>query len=69
MMNLEERVTLLKNMDYQVKMIEDENAYMEWINHISDEPDEEDFLEIAEDLEEFHSACVLFCKLMTKYCF
>lgn len=69
MMNLEERTTLLKNMDYQVKFIEDENAYMEWINRIPDESDEEDFLEIAEDLEEFHSVCVLFCKLITKYCF
>lgn len=69
MLNLEERTTLLRNMNYQVKLIEDENAYMEWINHIPDEPDEEDFLEIAEDLEDFHSACVLFCKLITKYCF
>ena len=69
MLNLEERATLLKNMNYQVKLIEDENAYMEWINYIPDEPDEEDFLEIAEDLEDFHSACVLFCKLITKYCF
>lgn len=69
MLNLEERTALLRNMNYQVKLIEDENAYMEWINHIPDEPDEEDFLEIAEDLEDFHSACVLFCKLITKYCF
>lgn len=69
MLNLEERTTLLRNMNYQVTLIEDENAYMEWINHIPDEPDEEDFLEIAEDLEDFHSACVLFCKLITKYCF
>ena len=69
MLNLEERTTLLRNMNYQVKLIEDENAYMEWINHIPDEPDEEDFLEIAEDLEDFHSACILFCKLITKYCF
>lgn len=29
MLNLEERATLLKNMNYQVKLIEDENAYME----------------------------------------
>ena len=69
MLNLEERTALSRNMNYQVKLIEDENAYMEWINHIPDEPDEEDFLEIAEDLEDFHSACVLFCKLITKYCF
>lgn len=69
MLNLEERTTLLRNMNYQVKLIEDENAYMEWINYIPDEPDEEDFLEIAEDFEDFHSACVLFCKIITKYCF
>ena len=69
MLNLEERTALLRNMNYQVKLIEDENAYMEWINCIPDEPDEEDFLEIAEDLEDFHFACVLFCKLITKYCF
>ena len=69
MLNLKERTTLLRNMNYQVTLIEDENAYMEWINYIPDEPDEENFLEIAEDLEDFHSACVLFCKLITKYCF
>lgn len=67
-MNLAERVLLLDKMDYQVSEIEDENAYMEWINQVPDGADMEVFLEIAGDLEDFHSVCVLFCKLMTKYC-
>lgn len=68
-MKLEERVNLLKDLDCQIKMLEDEIPYEEWICAVPDGVDEEDYLEIAQDIEDFHSVCVLFCKLMTKYCF
>ena len=69
MMILKERIALFKDMVCQIKTLEDEIPYEEWICAVPDEADDEDFLEIAEDLENFHSVCVLFCKLMTKYCF
>ena len=63
------RVELLKQMnDYILKEISDESAHMGWLMvAIPDAPTEDDFLDIAEDDEEWVDICDYFGKLVMGY--
>lgn len=63
------RVELLKQMnDYVLKEISDESAHMGWLMiAIPDAPTEDDYLDIAEDDEEWADICSYFGKLVERY--
>lgn len=63
------RVQFLKQMnDYVLKHIYDEEAHMGWLMMaIPDAPTEDDFLDIAEDDEEWINICDYFGKLVMIY--
>lgn len=62
------RKDLLKQMHEYVRLhIDDEEAYMDWIVLVPDEPDEEDFENIAEDEELWKCCCILFGKIIRRY--
>ncbi len=60
------RIRKLKAMHELVLNIDDENYYMTWIYTIPDEPTEEDFIDIAEDVEMYNEIEELFKRLITK---
>ena len=65
---LKVRKDLLKQMHEYVRLhIDDEEAYMDWIIFVPDEPDEEDFENLAEDEELWKCCCRLFGKLIKRY--
>lgn len=63
------RIQFLKQMnDYVLKHIYDEEAHMRWLMvAIPDAPTEDDFLDIAEDDEEWVEICIYFGELLKKY--
>lgn len=63
------RVEMLKQMnDYVLKEISDESAHMRWLMvAIPDAPTEDDYLDIAEDDEEWVDICDYFGKLVMGY--
>lgn len=61
------KVKLLKGMHEYVRNINDERAYMRWINIVPDEPMEDDFEFIAEDKELWTDTCELFADLVKRY--
>ena len=70
MMTFEQRVNLLKNLHKSVQEIDDKTAYYDfWINLVPDEPDQEDFEDIATDKTMYKEVLELYCQLILKYCF
>lgn len=68
METIKKRVGLLKGMhEYVLGHISDEEAYMTWILLVPDEPDEEDFQNIAEDDELWEESCELFSRVVRSY--
>lgn len=63
------RVDFLKQMNtYVLEHIYDESAHMGWLMvAIPDAPTEDDFLDIAEDDEEWVEICIYFGELLKKY--
>ena len=63
------RVEMLKQMnDYVLKEISDESAHMGWLMvAIPDAPTEDDYLDIAEDDEEWINICQYFGKMVKRY--
>jgi hypothetical protein len=59
----EARALRLKGMHHEVMNMNDENLYFRWIMLVPDEPAESDFLEIAEDNEEYRDAIELYEEL------
>lgn len=60
------RIRKLKAMHEMVLNIDDENYYMTWIYTVPDEPTEEDFIDIAEDIETYNETEELFKRLIVK---
>ncbi len=63
------RVEMLKQMNkYVLEHIYDESAHMSWLMvAIPDAPTEDDFLDIAEDDEEWADICEYFGKTLKRY--
>lgn len=63
----EVRVEQLKLMHKLMTMANDENLYMTWITGwIPDEPQEEDFVSVAEDDKEYDETLQMFSQLIAK---
>lgn len=62
-----ERMSVLRSMDYLIRMMNHEDAYEIWILVVPDEADECDFMDIAQDDEEYESVCRTFVKLVKQY--
>lgn len=60
------RVRKLKAMHEMMLNINDEEYYFTWIYTIPDEPSEEDFEDIAEDVETYNEVEELFKRLIVK---
>lgn len=60
------RIRKLRAMHEMVLNIDDENYYMTWIYTVPDEPSEEDFIDIAEDIDMYNEVEELFKKLIVK---
>lgn len=64
----EKRAKMLKEMhEYLRTKVDDEEAYMCWIDLVPDEPDDEDFKEIAEDTSQWKACCIMFKALVKNY--
>ena len=61
------RIALLKAQHEIIKYMNNEEAYMEWINIVPDCPTEDDFEFIAEDEELFADAMECFKDIMNTY--
>lgn len=61
------RVEILKAMHTIIVNTNDEDAYMRWIYLVPDEPEEDDFDDIAQDDDLYGECCVLFRSLMKEY--
>ncbi len=64
---LVKRFEQTKAMHTIVRNLNDENAYMRWIELVPDEATEEDLVDIADDDELFDEACGLFTRLVARY--
>lgn len=64
-----EKFELLKAMNFIVRMMNDQGAYIDWIFTIPDEASEDELLDIAldEDEEVFREACELFREICHEY--
>ena len=60
------RIRKLKAMHEMVLNIDDENYYMTWIYTVPDEPSDNDFEDIAENIEMYNEVETLFKKLIVK---
>ena len=58
------RISKLKAMHEMILNINNENYYMTWIYTVPDEPTEEDFEAIAEDIDEYNEVEALFKRLI-----
>lgn len=61
------RIALLKAQHEIIKYMNNEEAYMEWINIVPDCPQDDDFEFIAEDEELFADAMECFKNIMNLY--
>lgn len=61
------RVELLKRLHEIILNMNHENAYMNWITFVPDEPSIDDFIGIAEDEIDFDYALRLFIKIFERY--
>ena len=64
---MEERIEMIKSMDYIICNVNDEGAYMKWINVVPDAPTVDDYESIAEDDELYSEVLNLFCNLIKRY--
>ena len=62
-----ERADFVRSMNNIMVHMNDENAYMKWIEVVPDRADEEDFKAIADDEELFDDVVYLFKDLMERY--
>lgn len=62
----ESRITQLKAMHKLMCNANDEDIYMSWILLMPDEPTEQDFVDIAEDDEDYNDCFDLFVRLIAK---
>lgn len=60
------RIEKLKAMHNIMLNINDESYYYTWVYTIPDEPTEEDFIDIAEDIEAYNEVEELFKRLIVK---
>lgn len=60
------RIRKIKAMHEMVLNIDNEGYYMTWIYTVPDEPTEEDFEDIAEDVEFYNEVESLFKRLIAK---
>lgn len=60
------RIRKLKAMHEMVLNIDDENYYMTWIYTVPDEPSDNDFEDIAENIEMYNEVESLFKRLIVK---
>ena len=62
------RIENVRNMHNLVCGLNNENAYMWWIEDaVPDEPSDDDFIDIAEDDEMYEECIETFLKILTKY--
>jgi hypothetical protein len=61
------RVELLERLHKIILNMNHENAYMNWITFVPDEPSVDDFVSIAEDNTDFNYALYLFMKIFKTY--
>lgn len=64
---IQQRIKLLQAMHTLILYMNDENAYMEWIYLVPDQPSDEDFLDMAEDTLLYGEACREFRRLVGVY--
>lgn len=64
---LNERTNLLIKLHSIMICMNDENAYMEWIETVPDQPTREDFEDIAQDNEFFNEILEDFIKIFNEY--
>ena len=62
-----ERYKIAKAMHEIIRCMNNEEAYMEWINTVPDEPSDDDFQSIAEDDWLFAETCKAFKSIFTEY--
>ena len=65
--NIAERYEILKAMHKLMCVMNDEQAYMEWICIVPDGADNYDLQEIADDDEIFSDCCIAFRDIMKRY--
>lgn len=65
---MNKQAKLVKKMHKYVINSGDEELYMRWIYLVPDEPSDQDFIDIADDPEEYHDVLELFAKIATKGC-
>lgn len=63
----QERAKLIKAMHTIMLAMNDERAYMAWIDVVPDCPYEEDFFYIAGDVELYDETCKLFRHILSTY--
>lgn len=61
------KINMIGAMNDYILHLDDERAYMEWIDVVPDCMIEEDAVEIAEDDELWVDTCSLFGKIVNKY--
>lgn len=64
---LKSRVELLKRLHEIILNMNHENAYMNWIYLVPDEPSTDDFVSIAEDETDFNDTLTLFTRIFERY--
>lgn len=67
MKNKMERFNALKAMNTLVKLLNNEDAYFEWINTVEDEADDESLMETVEIEDIFKEAVSDFRNIMKRY--
>lgn len=64
---LKSRVELLERLHEVIRNMNHENAYMNWITFVPDEPSTDDFVSIAEDETDFNDTLTLFMRIFERY--
>lgn len=64
---LKSRVELLERLHKVIRNMNHENAYMNWIYLVPDEPSTDDFVSIAEDETDFNDTLTLFMRIFERY--
>ena len=62
-----DRYTLIAAMSHIILSLNDENAYLEWIEIVPDQADADDIMDIAEDDELYRWTAKLFRRLLRAY--
>lgn len=61
------RVNVLKCMHYIMTVMNDENAYFDWIDFMPDSPTDDDFAEVASDDDLFNRVTLAFMDICKSY--